>query len=84
MEYAAVDLTGCMLTVGHSKTPSGTGRLIPLNDWAAAILRFWASLFSFREPNHFVFPAERYGASGDGSTVVYVKANWPSQASGCL
>ena len=23
------------------------------------------------EPGHFVFPADRYGAFGDGSTVVY-------------
>ena len=37
----------------------------------AAILGFWASLFPGREPSHFVFPAERYGASGDGVTVIY-------------
>jgi len=38
---------------------------------AVAILGFWASLFPPRELSHFVFPAERYGASGDGATVVY-------------
>jgi integrase len=71
LRWAQVDLNGCTLTVGQSKTQSGTGRLIPLNDRAVAILHFWASLFPFRESSHFVFPAERYGASGDGSTVVY-------------
>ena len=30
-----------------------------------------ADLFPGREPSHFVFPLERYGASGDGVTVVY-------------
>jgi integrase len=71
LRWGQVDLNSCTLTVGHSKTESGTGRLLPLNDRAVAILGFWASLFSLREPGHFVFPAERYGASGDGATVVY-------------
>jgi integrase len=71
LRWAQVDLVGCTLTVDDSKTHSGTGRLIPLNDRAVAILRFWAGLFPVRELCHFVFPAERYGASGDGSTVVY-------------
>jgi integrase len=71
LRWEQVDLNACTLTVGHSKTESGTGRLLPLNDRAVAILGFWASLFPLREPSHFVFPAERYGASGDGVTVVY-------------
>jgi integrase len=68
---AQIELNSCTLTVGQSKTESGTGRLLPLNDRAVAILGFWASLFPLREASHFVFPAERYGASGDGATVVY-------------
>jgi integrase len=71
LRWEQIDLNACTLTVGHSKTESGTGRLLPLNDRAVAILGFWASLFPLREPSHFVFPAERYGASGDGVTVVY-------------
>jgi integrase len=71
LRWGQVDLKSCTLTVGHSKTESGTGRLLPLNDRAIAILGFWASLFPLREPDHFVFPSERYGASGDGATVVY-------------
>ncbi len=71
LRWEQVNLNSCTLTVGQSKTESGTGRLLPLNDRAVAILGFWASLFPLREPEHFVFPAERYGASGDGATVVY-------------
>jgi integrase len=71
LRWGQVDLNSCTLTVGNSKTEAGTGRLLPLNDRAVAIFGFWASLFPLREPNHFVFPAERYGASGDGATVIY-------------
>ena len=51
--------------VGVSKTEAGTGRSIPLNDRATAVVRFWATQFPGREPDHFVFPSERYGAAGD-------------------
>jgi integrase len=71
LRWGQIDLNSCTLTVGLSKTESGTGRLLPLNDRAVAILGFWASLFPGRQPSDFVFPSERYGASGDGSTVVY-------------
>ncbi len=71
LRWGQVDLNSCTLTVGRSKTESGTGRLLPLNDRAGAILCFWSSLFPLREPSDFVFPAERYWASGDGATVVY-------------
>jgi integrase len=30
-----------------------------------ATLRFWASHFPERQPEHYVFPKERYGAGGD-------------------
>jgi integrase len=71
LRWEQVDLNSCVLTVGTSKTDAGTGRVLPLNDRAVAILRFWASLFPSLEANHFVFPAERYGASGKGVPVVY-------------
>jgi integrase len=71
LHWGQIDLNSCTLTVGLSKTESGTGRLLPLNDRAVAILGFWASLFPGRAPNHFVFPSERYGASGDGVTVIH-------------
>jgi integrase len=71
LRWGQIDLNSCTLTVGLSKTESGTGRLLPLNDRAVAILGFWASLFPGRAPDHYVFASERYGASGDGLTVVY-------------
>jgi integrase len=71
LQWKQVDFNSSAVTVGFSKTESGTGRVLPLNDRAVAILRFWASLFPGLEPNHFIFPAERYGASGDGEPVVY-------------
>ena len=42
---------------------SGTGRIIPLDRRALETLKLWAQQFGNREPEHFVFPAERYGAS---------------------
>jgi len=71
LRWGQIDIKSCTLTVGLSKTESGTGRVLPLNDRAVAILGFWASLFPGREPHHYVFPSERYGASGDGLAVVY-------------
>jgi integrase len=71
LRWKQIDLDSSTLTVGHSKTDSGTGRLLPLNDRATAILTFWASLFPARLPEHFVFSSERYGASGNGATVIY-------------
>jgi integrase len=71
LRWEQIDLKSCTLTVGLSKTESGTGRFLPLNDRAIAILGFWASLFPDREQDHFVFASERYGASGDGLAVVY-------------
>ncbi len=64
LRWRQVNVAAATLTVGKSKTAAGTGRLIPLNQRAAVVLSFWASLFPDREPAHFVFPAERYGHKG--------------------
>ena len=66
LQWGQVDFAARTLTVGQSKTESGTGRVIPLNDRAYATLSFWASLFPERQPDHYVFPSERYGAAGNG------------------
>jgi integrase len=44
---------------------AGTGRVIPLSQRAMAAMTFWATHFPERKPEHYVFPAERYGAAGD-------------------
>lgn len=65
LRWANINLPGRSITVGKSKTESGEGRSIPLNERAFAILSFWAGLFPVRQPEHYVFAAERYGAAGD-------------------
>ncbi len=59
-----IDFEKRFLIVGKSKTEAGTGRRIPLNETALATLRFWAANFPDRQPNHFVFPSEKYGEGG--------------------
>lgn len=72
LRYEQVDLERRTVRVGKSKTEAGTGRVIPLNDKATKVMKFWAEQFPDREQEHFVFPSERYGAGGDKfQTVVY-------------
>jgi integrase len=65
LRWQQVDLTRRTVRVGKSKTEAGTGRVIPLNDRATKVLEFWSEQFPNREPEHFLFPSERYGAGGD-------------------
>ena len=65
LKWAQVDFLANSLTVGKSKTAAGTGRLIPLNTRAVALLDAWRRLFPGAEPEHFVFPHEKYGLAGN-------------------
>ena len=65
LRWSQIDFINCTVTVGKSKTDSGTGRVIPLNVRAKVVLEFWASNFPERKPAHYVFPSERYGAAGN-------------------
>jgi integrase len=71
LRWEQINFNSYTITVGASKTDAGTGRILPLNDRALALLKFWSSVFADKEQSHFVFPSERYGASGDGSTVIH-------------
>ena len=72
LRWNQADLERRTVRVGKSKTEAGTGRVIPLNDRATKILKFWADQFPKREEEHFIFPSERYGAGGNKfETVVY-------------
>jgi len=51
--------------VGKSKSTAGTGRAIPLNARIHSVLEMWAAQFPNRQPAHFVFPHEKYGAAGE-------------------
>jgi len=65
LQWESVDFANRCLKWGKDKTPSGTGRIVPLSQRAMAALSFWATHFPERKPEHYVFPAERYGAAGD-------------------
>lgn len=65
LQWGNMDLENRCLRWGKDKTASGTGRVVPLSQRAAAALSFWATHFPDRKPEHYVFPAERYGAGGD-------------------
>jgi integrase len=65
LRWEQIDLQRRTVRVGKSKTEAGTGRVIPLNDKATKVLKFWAEQFPDRKPEHAAFPSERYGAGGD-------------------
>jgi integrase len=65
LTWAQVDFLGSALTVGKSKTQAGTGRAIPLNPRAIAMLKQWRGLLTGAQPEHYVFPHEKYGLAGN-------------------
>src|SRR5215469_5919383 len=68
LQWGNVDLARRCLKWGKDKTPSGTGRIVPLNPRAMTTLRFWAGNFPHRRPEHFVFPSEKCGGAGQKDT----------------
>lgn len=65
LQWKQLNFAGNMLTVGKSKTQTGTGRGIPLNARILSLLEMWASQFPDRQPSHYVFPYEKCGARGE-------------------
>ncbi len=65
LQWSNIDFANRCLQFGKDKTPSGTGRIVPLNQRAIESLKFWAQQFPNRLPEHYVFPAEKAGAAGD-------------------
>jgi integrase len=65
LQWGNVDFDNRCLKWGKDKTASGSGRVVPLSQRAEAALSFWATHFPKKQPEHYVFPAERYGAAGD-------------------
>ena len=65
LRWRQVNLLTRTITVGKSKTPSGEGRGVPLNKTAAKVISTWAQEFPGRKPEHYVFPSERVGFSGN-------------------
>jgi integrase len=73
LKWRQIDFSRRMITVGESKTDAGTGREIPMISSAHQLLTVWAAHFPMRKPNHYVFPAEKYGASGHKFQRINVK-----------
>jgi integrase len=65
LRWKQIDFSNRALRVGHSKTETGAGRAVHLNQRATATLREWAAQFPDRRPSHYVFPSERVGFSGN-------------------
>jgi len=65
LTWVQVDFLASALTVGKSKTDADTGRTIPLNSRAMAVLEHWRAAFTEAQPDHFVFPHEKYGIAGN-------------------
>jgi integrase len=64
LQWKQIDLRAGSIRVGRSKTAAGAGRTIPLNRRALEALKDWAARFEDREPEHYVFPSEKYGQNG--------------------
>lgn len=65
LRWRQIDFVNQAITVGKSKTEHGAGRAVPLNQRALATMQAWAAEFPDRKPNHFVFPSEKVGISGN-------------------
>lgn len=65
LRWRQVDFLKRTLRVGNTKTAAGSGRVIPLNERAVLTLQTWATNFPERDGEHYVFPTEHYGFSGD-------------------
>src|SRR5580698_8542219 len=68
LTWRQLDFAARILTVGKSKSPTGAGRAIPLNSRILSVLEIWAARFPERQPAHFVFPSEKYGAAGQADS----------------
>lgn len=63
LKWKNVDFDQECLRWGKDKTDEG--RVVPLSKRAIIVLQFWVGQFPDRQPEHYVFPSERYGAQGD-------------------
>ena len=67
LRWWQVDVARRLITVGKTKTESSSGRQLPLNGRATAVLEFWADQWPRRRPEHYVFPAIRSGVQADST-----------------
>jgi len=65
LRWKQIDVANRALRVGRSKTQAGAGRAVHLNQRALQTVSAWTLQFPKRKPDHFVFPSERVGFSGN-------------------
>jgi len=70
LTWDQIDLIGATLTVGASKTDTGSGRKVPLNARALKALQTWATSFPDRKADHYVFPTEGIGLATNDEVVI--------------
>ena len=62
-----VNFAKCEFQVGKSKTPTGAGRIIPLNQTAMDAFAAWHARWPDAKPTDFIFPSEKLVFKGKGS-----------------
>jgi integrase len=65
LQWGCVDFENRCLKWGKGQDGCRDRPRDSLSQRAMAALSFWATHFPERKPEHYVFPAERYGAAGD-------------------
>lgn len=65
LRWQQIDFVNRIIRVGESKTRAGRHREVPLNSRARLAIQALAEEFLDRADDHFVFPSEHVGASGD-------------------
>ncbi|MFP5236990.1 MAG: tyrosine-type recombinase/integrase [Acidobacteriota bacterium] len=76
MRWYQVDFLARSVRVGRAKTKGSEGRLIPLNETAFRALKEWRARFENPQPDHFIFPSERYGFDGEEGRLHGAVAVW--------
>jgi integrase len=79
-QWAQIDFSKAILTVGKSKTPGGEGRTIPLNSEILEALlkhaKWYVRKFGELKPEWYVFPFGRRGAMDPSRPVTTLKTAW--------
>lgn len=87
LRWCDVDFGSRSLKLGKDKTVAGSGRSVPLSRRAVDVLQIWAQQFPDRQPDHAVFPSEKYGLHGKEGTFggeVKVYSCDPKNPVGCI
>jgi len=80
LTWGHVNLANRVITVGKAKTPSGTGRQIPMNAELFALLSLHADWFTGRfgetKPEHYLFPSGKPTPSDPTKPITDITGAW--------